>query len=504
MLTPAHAKFGRALIHRGALLLIGALVYASVLSAQVAGALSAIEDLIRARQYDQAVESAKNQLRLTPADHRLWTLEGIALSLKGNAEDAINAFDKALRLSPGYLPALRGEVQIRYSNADKGAIPLLEQILRIAPSDVTAHEMLATLKRREGDCTGALAHFDGIAAQLEKHPGLLEAYGDCLVQLKRYTDSIPVFEKLLAAVPDQSYPRFDLALVLHSAKQDDLALKTLSPLLAGNTQDPEVLSLASEIDEALGDTLEAVEFLHQAIVLSPSTPDYYVVFASLCLDHDSFRTGVQMMDVGLHNVPDNASIYLSRGLLHAQLAEYDAAEDDFRKAEQLDSASLSPYALDLAELQRNNPQHALEQLQTQVKQQPDSPWLNFLMAKLLMDETPAPDSPEFKQALQFAQRALQLKQELVDAHDLLASMYMSNAQYERAVEESRTALRYAPTDESATYHLVICLKHMGQKEELPALVKRLAQLHQDSLKKETERKRFRLELGQAPPRAETP
>jgi tetratricopeptide (TPR) repeat protein len=302
-----------------------------------------------------------------------------------------------------------------------------------------------------------------------------------------------------------------LAVVLVVTKQYDLALKVLTPL-ATSTQDPDVLSLASETNEALGNTPEAVKLLRQAIYLSPSTADYYASFAGLCYDHDSFQTGIQMMNIGLEHLPDSPTIYLSRGLLHAQLAEYDAAEADFRKAEQLESTqntrqsdstqSLSAYALDLTEMQKNNPQRALEQVQAQLKQHPNSPLLNFLLAKLLMNETPTAESPAFEQAVDSVHHAVQLKPDLVPAHDLLASMYMSTGRYDLAIQESRIALQYAPNDESATYHLVIALRHTGQKDELPALVNRLSQLHQDLLKKETERKRFLLQIGETPPGSE--
>lgn len=474
--------------------------YVSAVAQQNSANLSAIQNLIRSRQYGQAVEAVKKQLRLTPNNYRLWTLEGIALSLNSDASGAITAFDKALHISPDYMPALKGEAQLLYSSNEARALPLLERILKLDPNDVTAHEMTALLKRKSGDCTGALEHFAAIADRLGTHPASLAGYGDCLVQLKRYNDAVPIFEKLAAAVPDQDYPKYDLALVLVSAKQYDSALKALAPLLASSSPDPDALSLAAEAHEALGNTPQAVELLRQAIVLSPSTPDYYTSLAALCLDHDSFRIGIQMMDVGLQHVPKSAAIYLSRGLLHAQLAEYDAAEADFRKAEQLDATqSLSAYALDLAAMQKNNPQQALDQVRAQIKEHPNSPLLSFLLAKLLMDTSPGSESPEFKLAMQSVERAVQLKPDLVDAHNLLASMYMSTGQYDRAVTESRTALQYAPADESATYHLIISLRHTGQKDELPALVKRLSQLHQDSLKKETDRKRFRLEMAQTPP-----
>jgi hypothetical protein len=53
-------------------------------------------------------------------------------------------------------------------------------------------------------------------------------------------------------------------------------------------------------------------------------------------------------------------------------------------------------------------------------------------------------------------------------------------------------LRYDPSDETATYHLLIALKHSGNTTELGELSRRLAQLHRESLQRENERKSFRL------------
>jgi hypothetical protein len=41
--------------------------------------LAAIESLIRSQRYDEALEEAKSRLQETPADYRLWTVEGIVL-----------------------------------------------------------------------------------------------------------------------------------------------------------------------------------------------------------------------------------------------------------------------------------------------------------------------------------------------------------------------------------------------------------------------------------------
>jgi len=286
--------------------------------------------------------------------------------------------------------------------------------------------------------------------------------------------------------------------VLVATKQYEAARQSLEPLLTSDQQDTDILSLASQVSEALGDTPRAVALLRQAIVLSPTTVDYYVEFAQLCLDHDSFQVGIDMIHAGIQRVPDSSALYLSRGLLYAQLAQYDKAEADFAKSDQLDSQqSLSLYARDLAEIQRNNPDEALVKVRSQLKDHPDNPLLNFLLAKLIMNQTPEPGSAPFNEAMTASLLAIKMKPDLVDARDTLASMYMSSGKYDLAIEQSRLALKYAPSDETATYHLVIALRHTGHKDDLQELVKRLSDLHQQSLKKETDRKRFRL-VEQAP------
>jgi tetratricopeptide (TPR) repeat protein len=460
-----------------------------------------IEALIRSHDLEQALRETKSALAASPRDFRLWTLEGIIYSIWGNNSDALAAFARALRISPGYAPALKGEVQLLYPSGDKRAIPLLKEILKADAHGSTAHEMLAMLQKKQGDCQAAVDQFSIIEGAIATHPASLEAYGDCLNELKQYDKAIPVFQQLVALLPGQTFPKYDLAVILVTAKQNDAAIKVLEPLLKADQSDPDILSLASEAYEAVGDTPKAVALLRQAIVLSPATASYYVAFAELCLDHDSFQVGIDMINAGLHRIPANPSLYLSRGLLYAQLAQYDKAEADFGKAEQLDaSGSLSFYAVDLTEMQKNDPDKALAQVRVQLKTHPESPLLNLLLAELLMNQTPPAESPTYREALRSVELAVRLKPDLVKAHDLLADMYMRSSQYNLAVEQCRTALRYSPSDEAAMYHLIISLRHEGgYADELPPLVKRLAEMHQESLKAETGRKKFRLEEQQPPP-----
>ncbi len=460
-----------------------------------------IQALLRSQNYDKALQMTRDALRQAPRDPRLWTIEGIIFSIKSNNNEALNAFDKALLLSPGYPAALKGKVQLLYTTQDTQAIPLLKQLVKVDPKDETAHEMLANLERKQGHCQTAIDQFELSTNVISTHPESLESYGDCLVEMKQAQSAIPVFEKLVALLPDQGFAKYDLALVQVEAKQNDAALKTLGPLLALSPSDPELLSLASDAHEGTGDTPQAVSLLRQAIVDNPSNANLYTSFAALCLNHDSFQVGIDMLNAGIQLIPSEPSLYISRGLLFAQLADYDKAEADFNTAERLDKRqSLSAYALDLSELQKSQAEKhqsakELADVRAQLKSHPDSPLLHYLLAKLLTSQDSAPAGSTPAEALHSALLAVKIKPDLTDARNLLASMYLRSNQYNLAIEQCRLALQYAPEDQSAMYHLIIALRHTNQashKEEITSLVKTLSELQQASLQKETDRKRFRL------------
>jgi tetratricopeptide (TPR) repeat protein len=463
--------------------------------------ISAIEELIRSQQYDQALTRLKTALRGSPGDFKLWTLEGVCLALQSHDREALVAFDHAIQIAPNYTPALRGEVEILYRTGDQRAIPLLKRMLKADPGDTTGQVMLGMLQTRSGDCGSAVSHFAASKDALANDPTSLEAYGYCLYKLNRPADAIPIFRQLISLLPDRNYLSYDLAVLLEATHDNKGAVKVLEPLLTPGQADPDLLSLASQAYEATGDTPKAVALQRQAIIANPADASNYVRFAVLCLAHDSFQVGIDMLNAGIKRISGSSSLYLSRGVLNVQLGEFSKAEADFKMAEQLDrSHNISVYAGDLTFLQRNDPESVLAQVRRQLKAHPQDPLLRLLLAQLIMMKGPDPRSSDFKEALQSAQAAARLKPDLVEAHDQLAGMYMNLARFDEAIRECRIALQYDPSNETAMYHLVISERRAGRnKEELQPLIKRLAELHQESLRRETDRKRYRLVEGTGSP-----
>ncbi len=462
-----------------------------------------IRAALREGDFGGAAELARSALQKSPDSAELWTLRGVALLNNGENSEALAAFRKALQISPREVNALAGAAQIEYQTDDPEAITLLSRLLQLRHGDTTAHAMLAVLQYRRGKCALAVEHFgqasDIISSQLDG----LHAYATCLVRLKRLNEAEQILQKALVLRPDDPQERQLLAslqLMLHRPKD---ALSTLAPLLNTRSPDADTLELASSAYEDGGDTPQAVTTLRQAILLQPRSVSLYLDFAMIALAHQSFQVGINVVNEGLALQPQAAQLYVARGVLYVQLAEYEKAESDFAAAEQLDPGQpLSTAALGLSAGQFNDVDHALAAVQAKLKAKPREPMFLYLRAYLLSQKGVEPGTAEFQLALSSAKQALVLQPDLAAARVVLAKFYMQTKQYKEAAIQCRQALATHPNDQTAVYRLIQALRKLGDTREIPELSKRLAQLRAQVLK--DDRDKYRYKLIQEGPSAAAP
>jgi tetratricopeptide (TPR) repeat protein len=471
----------------------GIFLFTLTLSAQSArDQINSISATLRAGEYDEALRLLDPALRQFPSSFQLWTLQGLAYLKQGRKDDGLAAFRHALKISPDYVPALEGAAQAAYETGASDTTSLLQHVLKLVPGDPTAHAILAVLEYTNHNCTDAVSHFEQSGTLLKSQAIALRQYGICLGKLKRYEQAIGIFQELIAMPGDDLQDRLRLAsLQLSSGKPTD-AIDSLRPAL-NDHPNSDVLALASQAYEEQNDTPKAVELLHQAIVQDPRNTDLYLQFADLSMVHQSFQVGVDMMSAGLKLQPVAPGLYLARGILFVQLADYDSAEADLEKANQLDPHhSVSEAALGMEAEQKNDLDKALSVVGEKLKKQPNDPLLLYVQADILVQKNPNADSAEFKRAVTSAKRAVRLKPDLVAARDTLAKLYLQADKNQFAIEESRTSLRYDPNDQVAVYHLITGLRRTGQKQELPALLQKLADLRRKATREEGEHNRYKL------------
>jgi tetratricopeptide (TPR) repeat protein len=457
--------------------------------------MQGIQSALRARDYAQALQLIRSELQRSPRDARLLTLQGFAFAGLGKDREALGAYDKALSVSPDFLPALEGAAELEYQTGSPHAIARLKRILELRPNDPTSHAMLAALAYKKHDCATAVEHFAQSGQVISSQPAALAEYGACLMDLERAKDAVPVFQQIVTQFPGSPHARYDLAVAQMAAHQGKDAVETLQPLLEANQPDPDVLDLASSAYEIQGNTPKAVALLRQAIVSNPKKIKYYVDFATLSFNHQSFQVGIDMVNVGLQRMPKAAPLYVARGVLYIQLAQYEKGEADFRTAMHLDPSQASgAVAQGMAQIQQSNLGQALTTVESQLKSHPQEAFLYYLKAQILVQKGAPAGSPEFKEAVAAARRATQLKPDFVLPRDILGNLYLQSGELGPAIEQCRVALRGNPSDQEALYHLIQALRRSGKgsKAEMTELVKRLAALRRESREQEASANRYKL------------
>lgn len=480
-----------------------------LLAQNVPGATSAqsIQMALQARDFPRALQLLEPALRQSPRDPKLWALQGLAYVGINKNHEALGAFDKALAVNPDYLPALEGAAELEFQTGSARAIPHLNRILKQMPNDPTSHVMLATLAYKQHDCNTAVKHFAQSESLIANQPAALAQYGGCLMDLQRPEDAIPIFQRIVGQFPQNLHARYDLASAQMAAHDSKSALETLQPLLGQQDADSDILALASSAYEQQGNTPKAVELLRQAIVTNPKKVDYYVDFATLSFNHQSFQVGIDMVNVGLKHLPNASPLYVARGVLYIQLAQYDKGEADFQTAMRLDPSQASgAVAQGMAQIQSSNLDEALATVNSQLKLHPEEAFLYYLKAQILVRRGVPVDSQDFKDAVAAARRATQLDPSSVLPRDVLSNLYLSSGQLNLAIEQCRLALKGNPSDQEALYHLIQALRQSGKgsKTELTELVKKLAELRNQSRQQETSVNKYQLYEESAPPQEPTP
>jgi tetratricopeptide (TPR) repeat protein len=475
------------------ILLIPIVFVVAAWAAPDSNTLGRIATALQNKEFDKALEMIRAALKASPENAQLWAMQGAAYAGAGHKKDALASFRSALKISPDYLPALEGAVQLEFDEGDAGGIPPLQRILRLRPDDSISHGMLAVLQYQQGNCSAAVEQFEKAGTLFESKPSALHANAICLVRLKQFDRAVMMFQRVVALNPGDARERHLLASVQIMSKHPEDALATLEPLLTAGTPDVGTLELASAAYEAVKDTERAVSTLRQAILLDPHNVNLYRDFAAICYEHGSFQVGVDIVNDGLGLEPGAAPLYFARGGLYVQLSQYDRAEADFQKAYELDpSQSLSIAAQGIAAAQQHDFDRAIKTVRASLARKPKDPLMLYLQADILANNNTDPNTRDFQLAVASARKAVALQPTLGAAHGVLGKLYLEAGRFPEAIKECRKAITNDPADQASVYHLIQGLRKTGNKNEIPELLKRLATLREQALQKDKERYRYKL------------
>src|SRR3989454_11795328 len=160
--------------------------------------------------------------------------------------------------------------------------------------------------------------------------------------------------------------------MLIEADNNAAALGVVQELIAGGPPPAELYNLASRASVNAGRIEEAYDALRQATRLEPKVPENYVDLAMICVEHDNFDPGLEIVDIGLRQRPGSWVLYLQRGVLLAMKGLMSEAEKEFDAARRLAPDPAIPYAaLGMVWIQSGQTEKAVAVLRAALKRRKD-------------------------------------------------------------------------------------------------------------------------------------
>jgi tetratricopeptide (TPR) repeat protein len=271
------------------------------------------------------------------------------------------------------------------------------------------------------------------------------------------------------------------------------AIETLQPLTEGASPNADALNLISAVYEANQQVPEALTALQRAIQAAPHDVDNYFDLAALSLIYGPFQVGIDVLNAALKIVPGSAALYVERGILYVQLGQYEQADKDFQRANNLQPAqNFGTLARGVSLLQENEVGQSLELLRSRLKRAPNDPALNYALAESLIRKGVEPGTAEFQEATNAAQSAVRSKPDFALAYDALSVLDLRAGLTSQAADADRRALQADPENFSAAYHLLLCLRKGGDEKDVRELVKKLAAMSAAARARAADASRFRL------------
>jgi Flp pilus assembly protein TadD len=483
------------------------------------------EALVRQSQWDSGIAILKPILAANPGNLKARNLLGIALTGKGDLAGANREYHRVLQAAPKFYPALSNLAINELALKDVASAERhLNAALKLAPDDPMIHTYLGEIAYNRGDYKGAATHLSR-AGKLLQQPiaaaHLARSYletgqeqdalellrkldksalgakaqfslGLALAQHDFYGEAIPYFELVRQSYPDSYDVGFNLANCYVEAKQFPQAIEILRVLKERGHKTAELDNLLGEAYAGNQQINEAIDALREATTLAPEEEDNYLDLAALCIDHDAYDLGVEILNVGLHYRPESDRLIFQRGILHAMQSHFDLADQDFQLASKLaPEKNLSYVGLGVSYMQTGNLPEAVRILRQRAKEKTGDYTLQYLFAEALIRSGVSPGDPQFAEAKSALEQSVKLSQIFAPSRVELAKLRLREGRVDEAVELLETARKLDPADKAAYSQLAIAYRRQGKPELAAATLSTLAKLNDEDRLKES-RGRVRL------------
>lgn len=239
----------------------------------------------------------------------------------------------------------------------------------------------------------------------------------------------------------------------------------------------------AELEEQLGNPLEAVHHYQRAAEINPTEPYLFDWGAELLLHHAP-EPAIEVFTKGSGRFPKSARMLLGLGAAQFALGASDRAMQKIYQASDLDPGDPGPYLFlgKMLHAQTRAPSEAVERLHRFVSLQPQNADANYYYAIALWKQPRNPSDKTSDAEVEYLlNRSVQLDPGFAPAHLQLGIIYSERHDNPHAISALEQAVQADPQSNEAHYRLSQIYRQLGES----AKAKREMEIYQQ-LSKESE------------------
>jgi tetratricopeptide (TPR) repeat protein len=237
--------------------------------------------------------------------------------------------------------------------------------------------------------------------------------------------------------------------------------------MLANGETADAHRLLGELDERLGEPLEAVREFERAARMDASEQNYFEWGAELLL-HKADQPAVEVFTKGARMHPGSARMLAGLGAALYASGSYEEAARRICEASDLKPQDPAPY-LFLGKMQKSST--ALlpcseEKLASFVRQQPGSAWANYYYGLALWKRARGSDnSAGLQQAEALLEKAAAIDPKFGEAYLQLGILHSGRGGSEQAIRDYKKAIEVSPQLSEPHYRLGLACRRMGEESK---------------------------------------
>lgn len=303
------------------------------------------------QNFNEAQGIVDSILAKNPNNDDALMLSGSLQSVKGNREDAIALYRKAVEANPASVQAHSALIASLFQHQKlEEAVKQIDLLKKVAPQHPQTLYLDAQANFQRKNFKAARELAQQLLKIVPNNPNGLQLAGAIEFQMGSYVQADVYLSRALQVAPTLPLARKLLISNYLRAGQPEKALATLQPVLVGIEKDPTLLALAGETYLQNGDANRAAEYFAKASKLDP----------------------------------DNTAKRTSLALAHLAQGKTTGAFEELEQISLTDQGTTADLALIAAYLRTNQVDKALKAIDSLEKKRPDTPATYNLRARTLL------------------------------------------------------------------------------------------------------------------------